>query len=865
MNSLLLRNPLALAIALASAPLVAQEATSDNPAIEEIQVLGHLVRGEQRALEIQQHSNRVMSVVSATDMATLPDRNAAEALQRVPGVSIERDQGEGRFVAVRGLPSQWNSTTLNGDRIPTAEEETTSRATAFDFFPTEMIQRIEVSKTLTADMEGDAIGGSVNFITRTAPEQETFHISLADSFNEKADDHSGYNASVLYGNRTDDGRFGFLVNGTAWKRAWATDNYEPRRGDDGLGIYRLELRDYTGERETYGLNAAMEFAPNDDNKFTARALYGTLIDDETHYKHRYRFDKDRVEVQNIHNELITEMTGYQIGGEHHLSDASRWDWTLATYANEFKYGCIPNCDDNSYFVVRFDQKNVGYTGLEDRGTGKKYAYNTIDGGSDPADAISTHLPDGFAMDPRKEVLSWVELYKVHVEEKDKAVASVNFNTDINDDLALKFGAKYRDKQRTASYADEFYEWNKAAGPAPTLADFQQIDQPGRTDYLDDLNIGPVYQQHFSKVVSNKDLSDWYNANRHNLVLVDSESALISNGAALGRNFDVEEQHTAAYGMATWQLNDQWNLISGVRLEQTITEVAGQVLVTDAATNKSSLQNSNDKKDYVSVLPSVHVKYNINDNTNLRLSATRSFTRPDFASLNPGGTYSEADNEFFSGNTQLDPTYSWNYDLMAEHYFGDIGLLSGGLFYKDITDPIFQSSSIGEFNGKSGVNFFRPENGADAKLYGAEIALNKRFTFLPGLLRHTGIQTNFTAMNSSMTIDGRSGTVPIPRQADELYNITFYYDDGRFSARIAINQKGAYIEEHGEEAKFDNYYGDYTSVDFSTSFQITEQLMVFAELNNLTDEPLSYYIGSSDRPKQIEYYGVRGQAGIKFGF
>ena len=170
MNSLLLRNPLALAIALASAPLVAQEAASDNPAIEEIQVLGHLVRGEQRALEIQQHSNRVMSVVSATDMATLPDRNAAEALQRVPGVSIERDQGEGRFVAVRGLPSQWNSTNLNGDPIPTAEEETTSRATAFDFFPTEMIQRIEVSKTLTADMEGDAIGGSVNFITRTAPE-----------------------------------------------------------------------------------------------------------------------------------------------------------------------------------------------------------------------------------------------------------------------------------------------------------------------------------------------------------------------------------------------------------------------------------------------------------------------------------------------------------------------------------------------------------------------------------------------------------------------------------------------------------------------------------------------------------------------
>jgi TonB-dependent receptor len=862
MNSSLIRNPLALAVALASAPLLAN---SDVNSIEEMQVIGHLVRGEQRALEVQQQANRVMSVVSATDMATLPDRNAAEALQRVPGVSIERDQGEGRFVAVRGLPSQWNSTTLNGDRIPTAEEETTSRATAFDFFPTEMIQRIEVSKTLTADMEGDAIGGSVNFVTRTAPEKETFHISLADSFNEKADDHGGYNASALYGNRSEDGRLGFLVNGTAWKREWATDNYEPRRGDDGLGIYRLELRDYTGVRETYGINSAIEFAPNDDHKFTLRALYGTLQDDETHFKHRYRFDKDRVELQHIHNELITEMSGYQLGGEHKLNENNRWDWTLATYTNEFKYGCIPNCQDNSYFVVRFDQKGVGYTGLEDRGTGKKYAYNTIDGGSDDADAISNHLPDNFAMDPSKQFLSWVELYKVYVEEKDKLVASANFNSDVSDSLALKFGAKFREKERVATYSDEFYEWNKAAGPVPTLADFQLIDQPGRNDYLDDLAIGNEYQTDFSQVVSNKDLTDWYNANRQNLVLVESESALVSNGAALGRNFNVQEQHAAVYGMATWQLSDAWNLIGGVRVEQTTTNVAGQVLVTDAATGDSHLQDSNGKKDYMSVLPSAQVKYSVDDNTNIRFSVTRSFTRPDFGSLNPGGTYSEADNEFFSGNSQLDPTYSWNYDLTAEHYFGDIGLLSGGIFYKDITDPIFQSSSIGDFNGKTGVNFYRPENGADAKLYGAEIALNKRFTFLPGFLQHTGIQTNFTAMNSSMTIEGRSGTVPIPRQADELYNITFYYDDGRFSARIAVNQKGAYVEEHGESATFDNYYGDYTSVDFSTSFQITEQLMVFAELNNLTDEPLSYYIGSSDRPKQIEYYGVRGQAGIKYGF
>ncbi|MGW8811080.1 TonB-dependent receptor plug domain-containing protein, partial [Bacillus velezensis] len=185
-------------------------------------MVGSIVSGEKQALDAQREASNLMNVVSADGIGKLPDHNAAEAVQRVPGVSIERDQGEGRFVAVRGLPAQWNSTTLNGDRLPTAEEETTSRATAFDFFPTELIERIEVSKTLTPDREGDAIGGQVNFVTRTAPARRTFAASVAGNYNDKAVD-TGTSANVLYGDRSADGRFGFLINGTYWKRPWATD------------------------------------------------------------------------------------------------------------------------------------------------------------------------------------------------------------------------------------------------------------------------------------------------------------------------------------------------------------------------------------------------------------------------------------------------------------------------------------------------------------------------------------------------------------------------------------------------------------------------------------------------------------------
>ena len=250
---------------------------------EEVVAVGYMFQGEMAAREEQRNSKKIVNVISADGIGKLPDRNAAEAVQRIPGLSIERDQGEGRFVAVRGLPSQWSSTSINGNRLPTAEEETTSRATAFDFFPTEMIQSVRVSKAVTADMEGDAIGGNVDFVTKSAPEERTLDVTAGYNYNDRAEE-GGYNANILWGDRTDDGKFGYMVNATTWVRDWATDNYEPRRS--GEGIKRLELRDYTGTRETQGLNGAAEYNLDNGDRLYVNGIYGTLEDEEFHYKDR---------------------------------------------------------------------------------------------------------------------------------------------------------------------------------------------------------------------------------------------------------------------------------------------------------------------------------------------------------------------------------------------------------------------------------------------------------------------------------------------------------------------------------------------------------------------------------------------------
>ena len=825
------------------------------PDADEIIVTGTILGAEARNLEAQRRADSIVNVISADAIGRLPDRNAAEAVQRIPGIAIERDQGEGRFVAVRGLPSQWNSTLINGNRLPTAEEETTSRATAFDFFPSELIEQVVVAKALTPDMEGDAIGGSVNFITRTAPKERTLQLTAAGNYSEKAGKAGGL-VSGMYGDRFGaDDKLGFMISGTYYARNWATDNYEPRRGGDAIGITRLELRDYTGLRETIGLNAAAEYAFDDGGKLYARGIYGSLRDDETHYKHRYNFPSNRVEVQHIFNTLITELSGGEVGGIHMIgAGGGQLDWKLARYENLFRYGDTPDGRDNSYFVVRFDQRNVGYQGLENRGSGN-LAYNVIDGGTDPADAISNHLPDGFQMDPALTRLSNVELYKIRVKETDRIVAEVNLTLPLDDTLEFKAGAKYRDKQRDATFEDLFFTWNPAAGAVPTLADFPLMNQPGRNQYLDELSIGSRYAPRFSQVVSEGHIVDWYLANRQNLVFDAAGSATLENGGALGRTFSLTEKQTAGYALLTWKPGASVTVLGGLRLEHTDTTVRGQVLVNGAL---SPEVRSND---YLSWLPSLHVTFRPDPNTNLRFAATRSFARPDFGDLAPGGAFSEADLEFQGGNPALKPTYSTNLDMLVEHYFGDVGLIAAGAFYKFISDPIFDSRRIGNFRGIDGVAFLTPANGDSGSLYGFEITAQGRFAFLPGALSNFGVNANYTLIRSDFTLpDGRN--VRVPRQANNLGNIALYYDDGRFSSRLAFNYKGAFIEEYGATADLDSYYGDYTSLDLVVNYNVTPTITIFGEASNLAESKLHYYLGNKARPLQVEYYGPRFLLGVK---
>ncbi|WP_272148756.1 TonB-dependent receptor [Tenacibaculum aiptasiae] len=845
---------------------------SSSQELDEVIISGGTRRNsEAKALSIQKKSMSIMNVIAADGIGKLPDRNAAETVQRIQGLSIERDQGEGRFVSVRGLPPFWTSTTINGNRIPTAEEETTSRATAFDFFPSELISYVQAAKAFTPDMEADGIGGGVNFITQTAPTKQILSINIGGGYNDKSGKPI-YNASLTYGNKSKDGKFGFIINGSYWNRNWGTDNFEARRkGDEG--VFRMELRDYNGVRITTGLNGAMEYNFTPDHKMYFRGVYGTLSDTETHYKHRVRFDKfdsstntARVELQNIYNELITEMFGGELGGKYSLING-KLDWSIASYSNEFRYGNIPTAKDKSYYVVKFKQDGIGIkpTYLDNRpaangGAGDDRAYWKADGGLldyNDTDALFGFFSDpNFKMDATQMSFSDLELYKISIKERDNIVAALNYEHTINDNFKIKVGTKFRDKDRRATFEDLYYGWS-GAGATPVLSDYSQylMNQPGKADFLKEM--GSNIQSTFSPVLSQAGMKNFWITNQANLSVLPGDSSALQFNSGLGRNFNVDETHLSFYGMGTLKASEQWTILGGLRATKTETKVDGYVVENNVLTKAMNT------KSYWAVLPMLHIKYSPKKDMNIRFAATRSFSRPNFGDISPSGTFISFDNEFKGGNPNLNPTFSWNFDLLGEYYFKNVGVINAGFFYKSITDPVFNDTYQGTYNGQAGVEFSTPTNGADAWIAGMELGINKRFDFLPGFLKYFGTQVNVTFMDSEMTKpSGRK--VSTPYQAGTLFNAQLFFEKGGFNTRLAFNHKGSYAIGFGERDIDDVYYGTYNTLDFSASYQIGKNWTIYTDVNNILNNPLIYHYGKTeDRPKQVEYYGIKGNIGVKF--
>jgi TonB-dependent receptor len=343
------------------------------------------------------------------------------------------------------------------------------------------------------------------------------------------------------------------------------------------------------------------------------------------------------------------------------------------------------------------------------------------------------------------------------------------------------------------------------------------------------------------------------------------------------NYDVTEKIAAFYVKNTNTFG-KLRLVEGVRVEHTDAVYDGFRVNLDQDNHWLSTGPANGAANYTNVLPSVQLRYAVDPHTNLRAVYGWGVSRPDYAQLVPSLQVQNAnvfDKQVSAGNPNLKPTKGQNYDLLIEHYLGSVGVLSGGLFYKDLTDPIYPGSvtllTSGPFAGYTQV---QPINGPKAWIYGAEVAWQQHLTFLPGALSGLGVAANYTYTDSKATFDpttGRSGTAKLQRTTPNEFNFGITYDKGGLSIRGAVTYNSAtifgYQYADGAEGGLtgpsgDTYLFPHTQIDAQGSYTFKNGFQIFVSALNINNEVFGFYNGSEKWWIQREYYRPTVSVGLK---
>jgi TonB-dependent receptor len=781
-----------------------------------------IAESQAQALNIQRTALNITNVVAADQIGSFPDPNAAEAASRIPGVSIARDQGEGRYVLVRGTEARLNSMMIDGERIPAPEGDL--RQVALDAVPADQLQSIEVSKAVTPDMDADSIGGAVNLVTKQAVGRPTMLFSLAGGYNalQRSADQRQFNGTV--GRRFTNGRVGLLIGGSGSSLTRGSENFEAVYDNGGLSD--LQLRDYMIDRQRYGVNASGDVRLGNNGSLLLKGIFNEFKDYEINNRVRFRPPNSRIEhvLKNRHQDQhIRSVIG---GGQHVMAGVATVDYRLAwAEAQEHQ----PDRLDTIF-----------------RQTGVTFAPNLSASAIDPRNI----QPNPSRNDASRATLNaWeTEIFKTTDHD---VTGSINVQLPLTSDVGhaslLKFGAKVKDKRKVRDFE------LTTASPATSVL-FPQLQDTG-FDNSRFLNFFPAGYAPFPGI--NADASrSLFGGLPSSRIEVDHEG----DAAA----YDADEQVQAGYAMAEFFVGNRFMLLPGIRYERTRVDYLGYEVLYDDGGDYASTRRVTGGDTSGFFLPALHLRYALTDTANVRAAFTRTLARPNYYDLVPYQLVFQEDAQIARGNSSLRPTVSNNVDVLLERYFQSVGVVSGGVFYKRLTDYIFpfrfQEGNFGDL-----YEVTQPRNGDAASLWGVELAFQNRFAFLPAPFDGLGLYANYTWTDSSARFPDRSEESTLPGQSAHVGNVALWYEKAGFSGRSAWNFHGRYVDAVGESAPRDVYYDDHVQWDLSFSQQILRQVRAFVDVLNLTNAPLRYYEGTTTRPIQEEYYRWWATFGVKMNF
>lgn len=833
--------PVSQAIVLADTDVTQDIIMSDSSKeLNEVVVTG-VFSGQQRAINAQKSNINVTNIVSADQIGKFPDSNIGDALKRISGINVQYDQGEARFGQVRGTPADFSSVTINGSRIPSAEGDI--RNVQLDLIPSDMIQTIEVNKTLMPDQDGDAIGGSINLVTKNSPRRLTLNAVAGTGYNwisRKAQ----MNFGLTIGNRFFNDRLGIMVSASYNNAPSGSYNTEFIWGKDDAG--KLYLSDYqirqyyvTRERQSYSLSADWKF--NDFNKIWFKGIFNNRNDWENRY---------RTTLKDITPDGVADVRVQTKGGSHdnrnaRLERQRTMDFTLG---GENRLGFLSLDWRIGYARASEERPNERY--IDFRLKKQHFSFDL----SNPRTPFATPDEGSTMLLDDKFSLKDLTQQQEDITEQDLK-ASLDFKTRLSDRSKLKFGFKFVNKTKDKEI--DYYEY--------TPVDKKEFNKDALAHSVNESTdrFMPSSRYQTGSFISKQFLGS---LNLDDASLFEK----VQVAEELAGNYNARENVTAGYIRLDSRITDNLNFTGGLRVENTALRYTGRIYDDESGTvSKTDPESSS----YINFLPSMIFKWDVNKDFMIRAGYNQSISRPKYSALVPGMNIKRGDNEIVIGNPGLKATTSHNIDLSAEYYWKSIGLVSAGLFYKRIEGFIVDEVSFNhEYEGHVWTKFTQPKNGGNANIFGAEFSYQRDFSFIAPALRCVGLYGTYTYTHSRVTdfnFEGRENEkgLSLPGSPEHTANVSLYFEKFGLSARLSFNYASDFIDEMGASKFYDRYYDSVKYMDFNISYTFGKKtkFTIYADCTNLLNQPLRYYQGSKDLTMQQEYYGVKINGGIKVSF
>lgn len=823
--------------------------------LEGVTVTGAAIRDSTaRALNQQRSAEAVTNVISSDSIGKFPDPNIAEALQRVPGIAIERDQGEGRYINVRGAPSVFTAVSVDGVTLASPAPDT--RAVDLDVIPSDIVSQIEVSKTLRPEQDADSIAGAVNIVTQSP--FDTGGFTLRASGGASYNDFGGTNdtrGNLLVSNVLGaEARVGALFSASYSRTDRQVDNVEnvwerldTPEGGEVFGLIETLFKDYDTRRERVAATGVLDFNVTDVDRAFLRASYARFEDDE--YRNRLgiiwedgtllpgatdaaaTFATPHVNKQFRHRVIRNTLTTLTAGAEHER-ERFRLDYNVSYSMAEQRY---PNRDELLY-------RTIG---------GQRPATLSYDFSGNP------NLPVYSLFDSNQHLeLGRFAFRENTFREQDTEEDELSFAANLELPATLagrpttwKLGVKYRGKDKESDNE----QWrDRAGGAAPTtaLADLLGSEESRNYGYLLGNKFNPALVKQYLDGVKGSSA-------------VDGTRRIPQS---ITSDYEVTEDLLAAYGQARMEFG-RTDLLFGLRIERT--EVEGSAPQFNADTGEVTIGRADST--YTDYFPGITLRHAFSDQLIGRAALTRAISRPNFIDIVPRLEASDTDSALPSitlGNPDLKPTLANNLDLSLEYYFEPLGLLSAGVFYKDLTDYQYTLGFVGPYEGGS-ARLRQPQNAPDGTAYGVELNWSQKFEQLPGWLAGFGVFANYTWTDAEMKLGrevaGRS-RFPLQGQSENTFNVALFYELGGFNARLSYTSRSDYIDEiNADDPALDLFWEGREQLDFTTSYRFSRNFEVFAEAKNLTNSAGLRFRGSQQRPEEYEKFGYSIFLGVKYDY